>query len=71
MDLPSDVQISNDQLGIKNHKGTLVSISPHGYFELRLGFNNRQHKVLLPIQNTAIVFREPEPEFPSDIEIER
>ena len=71
MDLPANVQISNDQLGVKNQKATLVTISPHGYYELRLGFNQRQHKVLVPIQGTSVVFREPEPEFASDIEIER
>ena len=71
MDLPAEVQISNEQLGVKNHKATLVMVSPHGFYELRLGFNNRQHKVLLPIQSTSVVFREPEPEFDSEIEIER
>lgn len=71
MDLPAEVQISNDQLGVKNQKATLVTISPHGYYELRLAFNNRQHKVLVPVQNTSIIFRDPEPEFPTDMEIER
>ncbi|MEM9557722.1 MAG: hypothetical protein AAGC60_25915 [Acidobacteriota bacterium] len=71
MDLPANVQISNDQLGIKNGKGQLVAISEHGYYELRLSFNQRQHRVLVPIDQTAIVFRDPEPEFASDIEIER
>lgn len=71
MDLPANVQISNDQLGVKNQKATLVTVSAHGYYELRLGFNSRQHKVLVPIQSTAIVFRDPEPEFASDMEIER
>ena len=71
MDLPAEVQLSNDQLGIKNHKGTLVAISPHGFYELRLSFNDRQHKVLVPIQSTGMIFRQPEPEFPADVEIER
>lgn len=71
MDLPAEVQISNDQLGIKGGKGTLVMISPHGYYELRLTFNNRQHKVLVPIDQTSIIFRQPEAEFPPDVEIER
>ncbi len=71
MDLPAEVQISNDQLAIKNQKATLVSIHGQGFFELRMGFNNRQHKVLVPIQSTSIIFRDPEPEFPTDLEIER
>ena len=71
MDLPAEVQITNDELGIKNGKGTLVAISPHGYYELRLTFNQRQHKVLVPIAGTSIIFRQPEPEFAAEIEIER
>ena len=71
MDLPAEVQISNDQLGVKNQKATLVSVSPHGYYELRLGFNNRQHKVLVPVNQTSVIFREPEPEFDMEMEIER
>ncbi|MEM1177540.1 MAG: hypothetical protein AAGM22_04295 [Acidobacteriota bacterium] len=71
MDLPAEVQITNEELGIKNGKGTLVAISPHGFYELRLSFNNRQHKVLVPISRTSMIFRQPEPEFASEIEIER
>ncbi|MEL7061776.1 MAG: hypothetical protein AAGN46_17250 [Acidobacteriota bacterium] len=71
MDLPADVQLSNEQLGIKNGKGTLVAVSPHGYYELRLQFKDRLHKVLVPIAGTSIVFRQPEPEFAADMEIER
>lgn len=70
MDLPAEIQMSNEQLGVKNQKATLVSISPHGYYEMRLSFNNRQHKVLVPITETSIIFREPEPEYEA-MEIER
>lgn len=71
MDLPAPVQISNDLLGLKGHKGVLVAISGHGYYELRLEFGGRQHKVLLPVNLTAVVFRTPEAEFSADVEIER
>lgn len=71
MDLPAPVQISNDILGLKGHKGVLVAISQHGYYELRLEFAGRQHRVLLPIAQSAVVFRQPEPEFAAEGEIER
>ncbi len=71
MDLPAEVQISNELIGMKGGKATLVAISPHGYYELRVPFNGRQHKVLLPTSATAIIFRQPEPEFDADVEIER
>ena len=71
MDLPADIHITHEPLGLKNTKGTLVAVSPHGYYELRLVFNQRQHKVLVPIQGTSMIFREPEPEFATEAEIER
>lgn len=71
MDLPANVLVTNEHLGVKNGKGTLVAVSEHGYYELRLMFSQKQHKVLVPIQDTSLIFREPEPEFASDIEIER
>jgi hypothetical protein len=71
MDLPAEVQISNDLMSIKGGKATLVAVSPHGFYEFRLNFNNRNHKVLLPIAQTAVVFRQPEAEFSAEVEIER
>lgn len=70
MDLPAEVQIHNELLGIKGGKGTLVMVSPHGYYEMICPFGANRHRVLLPIPNTVLVFREPEPEIPA-IEIER
>ena len=71
MDLPAEVQISNEVLGVKNNRAVLVAISDHGFYEVRLTFNERQHKVLLPIAQTSVIFRHPEQEFSSEFEIER
>ncbi len=71
MDLPNEILIHNEILGLKGGKGTLVAISPHGYYEVNLRFGSKTHRVLLPIAVTVIISREPEAEFPSDIEIER
>lgn len=71
MDLPAEVQISNELIGMKGGRATLVAISGHGYYELRINFNGRNHKVLLPTATTAVVFRQPEPEFAADVEVER
>lgn len=70
MDLPTEVQIHNELLGIKGGRGTLVMVSPHGFYEVKCLFGQNQHRVLLPIQNTVLVFREPEPQF-EGLEIER
>ncbi len=56
MDLPAEVQISNELIGMKGGRATLVAISNLGYYELRVAFNGRNHKVLLPTASTAVVF---------------
>ncbi len=71
MDLPARVLIHNELLGIKGGKGTLVAVSPHGYYEAKCTFGGKNHRVLFPIQNTVLIFREPEAEFEPGVEIER
>ena len=71
MDLPAEIQIHNELLGIKGGKGTLLMISPHGYYEVKCRFGQSSHRVLLPIANTVLVFRQPEEEYALDLEIER
>ena len=71
MDLPAEVLIHNDLLGIKGSQGTLVAVSPHGFYEANLKFKNSTHRLLLPISRTVLVFREPEPVYVGEAEIER
>ena len=71
MDLPADVQLHNELVSLKGGKGTLVAVSPHGFYEVKLRFGENVHRVLLPIQNTVVIFREPEPQFEPGVEIER
>ncbi len=71
MDLPAEVQITNELLGIKGGKGQLVAINPTGYYELILLFGGNRHRVLLPITGTALVFRQPEAEISAEFEVER
>ena len=71
MDLPADVQLHNPLLGLKGNAATLVSVSPHGFYEVKLTFGQNVHRVLLPVADTVIVFREPEPQFAAGVEIER
>lgn len=71
MDLPAEVLLHNELLGIKGGKGTLVAVSPHGYYEAKCVFSGRVHRVLLPVENTVVIFREPEPQFVEEAEIER
>ena len=71
MELPAEVMIHNEQLGLKGHRGTLVRVSSEGYFEVNCQFGERLHRTLLPIQSTVLIARAPEESGSSEPEIER
>jgi len=62
MDLPARVIVFAPVMEIKNKPATLVSISEHGFYELRMEFSGRRHTVLAPILQTGLVFNDPEEE---------
>lgn len=71
MDLPAEVQIYNELSGLKGNVGSLVAVSPDGYYEVNLKYGANVHRVLLPVSATVVIFREPEPQFEAGVEIER
>jgi hypothetical protein len=71
MELPAEVLIHNQILSVKGGKGTLITISPDGYYEINCLFGERPHRTLFPIQGTVLIAREPEEMLVSDVEIER
>lgn len=71
MELPMEVLIHNELLGIKGGKGTLLQVSPHGFFEVNCQFGERLHRTLFPIHGTVLIQRQPEESVPSDLDIER
>ena len=71
MELPADVLVHNEILGLKGGRGTLIRVDPDGYYEVNLTFGERRHRVLLPIQATVVIDRVPEEEINADFEIER
>jgi hypothetical protein len=72
MELPSEVLIHNETVGLKGSRGTLLQVSPLGYYEANVQFGDRLHRVLLPIARTALIQQRPE-ETPEagELEIER
>ena len=60
MELPADVLIHNELVNMKGSKGTLLTITPHGYYELNVKFGERLHRVLLPIGRTVLISQTPE-----------
>lgn len=71
MELPIDVLIHNELLGLKGSRGDLLNISPHGYYEVNLKFGEKTHRVLLPMDNTVIIGQEAEVAAAERIEVER
>ncbi|HEX5781144.1 MAG TPA: hypothetical protein VFX80_04455 [Solirubrobacteraceae bacterium] len=71
MELPAEVLIHNELLGIKGGRGTLLQVSPDGYYEVNCLFGERLHRTLFPIAATVLIQREPEQTHSAELEIER
>ncbi len=71
MELPAEVLVHNELLGLKGGSGRLLGIAPEGYYEVNLKFGEKLHRVLLPIEATVLIGREPEVTVEAKIEIER
>ena len=71
MELPAQVLIHNQILGVKGTRGTLLSVSPQGYYEVNLKFGESTHRVLLPIAGTVVIASEVEETGDEPIELER
>jgi hypothetical protein len=71
MELPAEVMIHNALLGAKGNLGTLLQVSPDGYYEVNFKFGERVHRTLFPIQGTVLVSQQPEDTTRQTLEIER
>lgn len=61
MELPAEVMVHNEQLGMKGTRATLLRVADGNYYELNVKFGERVHRVFLPVGATAVIAREPEP----------
>ena len=72
MELPVEILIHNTLVGLKGAQGTLLAISPHGYYEVNVRFGDKTHRVQLPIAETVVIRRTPEEaEVGEPIEVQR
>lgn len=71
MELPTEILIHNALLGVKGSRGSLLSISPHGYYEVNMKFGERLHRVLLPIETTVLISQEAEEAAETRLDLER
>lgn len=61
MELPAQVMVHNELMGMKGNRATLLQISPDGYYEINLRLpSDKVHRVLLPIRSTALIAVDPE-----------
>jgi hypothetical protein len=71
MEVPNEVLIHNELLGLKGSRASLIRIAPEGYYELNLRFGANTHRVLLPLQGTVVIAAEAEPTVGESVEVER
>jgi hypothetical protein len=72
MEVPAEVLIHNETVGMKGSQGRLLQISPDGYYEVNVKFGDRLHRVLLPIARTVLICRDAEEVVATEeVEIER
>jgi len=60
MEVPAEVMIHNELVGMKGSRGTLLQVSPQGYYEANVKFGDRLHRVLLPVASTVVIWQQPE-----------
>jgi hypothetical protein len=70
MDIPGKVAVYCPLIDAKGTAGTLVAVSPNGYYHLELSVKGQRHTMFVPIANAALYFSEPEPERAADFELE-
>jgi stringent starvation protein B len=70
MDVPVEVLIHNEIVGMKGTEGTLLQIGD-GFYELNCRFGGGIHRILLPIASTVLFAKEQEERFAVDFDIER
>jgi len=70
MEIPTEVLVHCDTIGLKGAKGRLLQASPHGYYEVILSYGDQKHRTLLPIARTVIISSDPEerPGLATDVE---
>ena len=59
MDIPTKVLVTCPTAEMKQIRGTLIAISPQGYYEVNVAFGANTHTVLLPIESTVVTAAEP------------
>ncbi len=60
MELPAEVLIHNELLGLKGGRGTLLRVSSSGYYEVNCRFGENVHRTYFPVKSTVLIAAQPE-----------
>lgn len=72
MELPAKVLIFTNLVPELNAKsGLLISIAEEKFYEIQVQFREKRHTVLLPVNQTVLIFEDPLLDVKPDFEIER
>ncbi len=71
MEIPGKVLLYCPLVDAKGTHATLVAISPQGYYQLTVTVKGKTHTMLVPVNQAALLFAEPEPEVEEGLPIER
>jgi hypothetical protein len=71
MDIPMKVYVTCPMAELKQVKGTLIAISPHGFYEVHVEYGANMHTLLVPIAGTSLTATEPILRPPPSFEVER
>lgn len=71
MDIPIKVWVTCPLAELKQIPGTLIAVSPHGFYEVNVAYGSNTHAMLLPVESTVITSAEPILTPPPGFEVER
>lgn len=71
MDIPLKVYVTCPMADLKQVPGVLISVSPHGFYEVNLTYGSNTHLILVPVVGTVLTAQEPVLSPPASFEVER
>ncbi len=71
METPANVLIYFDAIAGEPKRGRLLTVSPHGFYEVSLHLAGGSRRALWPIERTFILATEAEESIETTVEIER
>ncbi len=71
MDVPMKVYVTCPMADLKQVPGTLIAVSPHGFYEVNVAFGANTHLIVVPVDATTLTAQEPVLNPPASFEVER